>query len=87
MTLAELQYVVGNVMRSSRYGAISSRLGKVTNEIVAVAFSDCELFSNLELTQAVYDKLLAPALAEGKDELPFPLADQAVRQGRAGRRR
>ena len=76
VTLAELQYVIGNVMRSSRYGAISSRLGKVTNEIVAVAFSDCELFSNLELTQTVYDKLLG----EGKDELPFPLADQAVRQ-------
>lgn len=73
VTLAELQYVVGNIMRSSRYGAISSRLGKVDNQIVAVAFSDCELFSNLELTQAVYDRL-----ANSADELDFPLADATV---------
>jgi len=75
VTLAELQYTIGNIMRSSRYGAISSRLGKVDNQIVAVAFSDCELFSNLELTQAVYDRL-KPA---DDDDLPFPLSDAAVR--------
>lgn len=78
VTLAELQYVVGNIMRSSRYGAISSRLGKVTNKIVAVAFSDCELFSNLELTQAVYDRLRAAD--PDKDELPFPLTDKSVEE-------
>ncbi len=74
VTLVELQYVIGNIIRSERYGAISSRLGKVKNKIVAVAFSDCELFSNLELTQAVHD-ILKP---ENKDELPFPLNDQEV---------
>ncbi len=76
VTLTELQYVIGNIVRSERYGAISSRLGKVKNKIVAVAFSDCELFSNLELTQATYDRL-KPV---DKDELPFPLADAAVEQ-------
>jgi CRISPR-associated protein Csc2 len=74
VTLTELQYVIGNIIRSERYGAISSRMGRVKNSIVAVAFSDCELFSNLELTQLAYD-LLKP---EDKDELPFPLADSAV---------
>jgi CRISPR-associated protein Csc2 len=76
ITLPELQYVVGNIMRSERYGAISSRIGKIKNKIVAVAFSDCELFSNLELTQDVYDRLKP----KGKAELPFPLDDNAVEQ-------
>lgn len=66
-TLEEFLYVVGNVLRSSRYGAVTSRLGKLSNHLVAVAFSDCELFSNLELTQAVYDALAADA------EPNFPL--------------
>jgi CRISPR-associated protein Csc2 len=76
VTLAELQYVIGNIMRSERYGAISSRIGKIKNKIVAVAFSDCELFSNLELTQDVYDRLKL----KDKTELPFPLADTAVEE-------
>src|SRR5262249_15019644 len=74
VTLTELQYVIGNIMRSERYGAISSRIGKMTNKIVAIVFSDCELFSNLELTQDVYDQLKP----KDKTELPFPLADTAV---------
>ncbi len=72
--MTELHYVLGNILRSDRYGAISSRLGKVKNTIAAIAFSDCELFSNLELTQTVYD-LLKP---EGADDLPFPLDDTSV---------
>lgn len=76
VTLPEFYYVVGNIMRSERYGAISSRLGKIKNTIAAVVFSDCELFSNLELTQQVYD-VLKPA---NKAELPFPLDDNDVEQ-------
>ena len=74
VTLAELHYVIGNIVRSERYGAISSRIGKIKNTIVAVVFSDCELFSNLELTQEVYDRLKP----KDKAELPFPLADDDV---------
>ncbi len=73
VTVGELQYVIGNVLRSSRYGAISSRMGKVRNILAAIVFSDTEIFSNLELTQAVYDRLLG-----NKDELDFPLADEDV---------
>src|SRR5438132_1454625 len=58
VTVGELQYAIGNVLRSSRYGAISSRLGRVRNTLSAIIFSDTEIFSNLELTQAVYDILL-----------------------------
>ncbi len=75
VTAGELQYVIGNVLRSSRYGAISSRLGKIRNTLAALIFSDTELFSNLELTQAVYDALLGD-----KDELDFPLLDKDVLQ-------
>src|SRR5712692_7702355 len=73
VTIGELQYVIANILRSSRYGAISSRLGKIRNTLATIIFSDTELFSNLELTQAVYDALLGD-----KDELDFPLLDKDV---------
>ena len=73
LTMGEFQYVLGNILRSTRYGAISSRIGKVQNELLGVVFSDCELFSNLELTQAAYNLLLDDAA-----ELDFPLAKDKV---------
>ena len=69
----EFLYVLGNILTTTRYGAISSRIGKVKNMLVGVAFSNCELFSNLELTQAVYDQLKGE-----ESELPFPLEDEVV---------
>lgn len=71
----ELAYVLGNLLRSTRYGAISSRMGRIRNRVLALVCTDCELFSNLELTQAVYDHL-AGAGKEG--DLAFPLTDDAV---------
>lgn len=73
LTADEFRYVLGNVLRSARYGAISSRIGKVRNELLGVVFSDCELFSNLELTQATYDLLRGDAA-----ELDFPLAQTMI---------
>jgi len=75
LTPGEFQYALGNVLRSSRYGAIASRIGKVRNTLAGIAFSDCELFSNLELTQHSYDLLRG-----GAAELDFPLADTAAVQ-------
>ena len=72
LTMDEIRYVIANVLRSRRYGAISSRLGKMRNTIVGAIFSDCEVFSNLELTQAVYDQL-------GPDGRQFPLDENEVR--------
>lgn len=57
VTPDELRYILGNILRSTRYGAISSRIGKIRNHIAMVAFSDCELFSNLEWVQHTYDQL------------------------------
>jgi CRISPR-associated protein Csc2 len=68
VTAVEFQYILGNILRSTRYGAISSRIGKVQNHIVGIVLSDCEMVSNLEWTQATYD-----ALRNGADEPEFPL--------------
>lgn len=75
VTPGELRFILGNILRSTRYGAISSRIGKVRNTLAGIAFSDCELFSNLELTQQVYD-----LLRDGKPELDFPLPNHTVVQ-------
>ncbi|BAZ67346.1 hypothetical protein NIES4106_21010 [Fischerella sp. NIES-4106] len=75
ITPDELFYILGNILRSSRYGAVSSRIGKVKNTIAQVIFSDTEIFSTLELTQHVYDALLG----ENQDiELDFPLTDNGL---------
>jgi len=73
VTADEFRYVLGNILRSTRYGAISSRIGKVKNVLAGVIFSDCEVFSNLELTQAVYD-----AMRNEAAEPDFPPSIQAV---------
>jgi CRISPR-associated protein Csc2 len=75
VTAGELVYVLGNILRSSRYGAISSRVGKIHNEVVACIFSDCELFSNLELTQQTWENLRS-----NENDPEFPLRDEAVRK-------
>jgi len=58
LTADELVYVLGNILRTPRYGKESSRQGFVRNRVLAVAFSDVELFANLEFTQALYDALV-----------------------------
>ena len=55
LTLDEFVYVLGNILKTTRYGKESSREGYLRNHILAVAISDMELFSNLEFTQAYYD--------------------------------
>jgi CRISPR-associated protein Csc2 len=58
VTAGEFVYVLGNILRTSRYGAESGREGFVRNHILGVYFSDTELFSNLELTQLLYDEIV-----------------------------
>ncbi len=56
-TEVEFVYVLNNVMRTRRYGAQNTRTGTVQNTITALVFADGEIFSNLYLSQAVYDAL------------------------------
>lgn len=50
-------YVLGNTLRTDRYGATDTRTGKVKNHLVAITFTNGEVFSNLRYTQAIYDHL------------------------------
>src|SRR5713101_4325351 len=56
-TEAEFIYVLNNILRTKRYGAQNTRTGTVENHITGVVFSDGEIFSNLQLTQSIYDAL------------------------------
>lgn len=59
LTANEFIYVLSNILRTSRYGKESTRQGTIRNHVLAVAFSDVELFANLELTQGLYDAFQA----------------------------
>lgn len=59
VTADELRYVVGNILLTTRYGAVSSRVGRMDNQILAVFGGIAELPSSLELVQGVYDYLVA----------------------------
>src|SRR5260370_14152594 len=57
-TEAEFIYVMNNILRTKRYGAQNTRTGTVENHVMGVVVSDGEIFSNLQLTQAIYDTLM-----------------------------
>ncbi len=59
-------YVLNNVLRTKRYGAQTTRTGRLANHIVGAVFADGEIFSNLKFTQAIHD-----ALGNDKDETPL----------------
>lgn len=62
-------YVLGNLLRTRRYGAQESRTGTMTNHIVGIALCDGEIFSNLQFTQALYDALKV------KGDIAAPISD------------
>ncbi len=83
-------YVLQNVLRTTRYGATTTRGGTMCNHIVAIALSDGEIFSNLLFTQRLYDTLnLNPdqvepvdvqlALKKAQEIVPALLAEDHVR--------
>lgn len=55
VTPNEFVYVLANILNSKRYGAISSKIGRIDNHLVGIVFSNTEIFSTLELTQKTYD--------------------------------
>lgn len=52
-------YVLGNLLRTERYGAQETRTGRMHNHLIGVVFSNGEIFSNLRFTQGMYDVLRA----------------------------
>lgn len=63
MTADELRYSLGNILLTTRYGAVSSRVGRMDNQIIGVFGGMAELPSSLELVQEVFDKLIADKVA------------------------
>ncbi|MEG4027036.1 MULTISPECIES: type I-D CRISPR-associated protein Cas7/Csc2 [unclassified Microcoleus] len=59
VTADELRYTLGNILLTTRYGAVSSRVGRMDNQILGVFGGIAELPSCLELVQGIYDKLKA----------------------------
>lgn len=57
LRFGEFLYAFGNILRTSRYGATPTRIGKINNTIVAIILSNGEVFSSLELTKGVWDRL------------------------------
>jgi CRISPR-associated protein Csc2 len=50
-------YVLNNILRAKRYGAQTTRTGRVQNHVLAVVLTDGEIFSNLLFTQRLHDAL------------------------------
>ena len=65
-------YVLGNLLRTRRYGAQESRTGTMANHIIGIVFCDGEIFSNLHFTQALYDAL------KQKGDINAPISDIRV---------
>ena len=66
VTINSFAYVLNNVLRTKRYGAQTTRTGRLSNHIVGTVFADGEIFSNLKFTQTIYD-----ALGDDKNETPL----------------
>lgn len=74
-TEAEFIYVLNNILHTPRYGAQTTRTGTVENHLVAAVFAESEIFSNLKLTQAIYDDA---TLKASEAQLGKPLVTNAV---------
>lgn len=59
LTFPMFCYVLNNLVSNKRYGATTTRTGRMDNEVVAIVVADGEIMSNLALTQAIYDALSA----------------------------
>ena len=71
-TEAEFIYILNNITRTKRYGAQNTRTGAIENHITGVIFADGEIFSNLHLTQEIYDALTDALPPEQLARLPLP---------------
>ena len=74
-TEAGFLYVFNNILRTSRYGAQTTRTGTIRNELIGVVFADGEIVSNLRWTQKIYDLLCD----RQQINLPDPLQEESVK--------
>lgn len=78
LTYPLFRYVLNNVLRTRRYGAQTTRTGRIENRIVALVLADGEIFSNLHFTQALYDALAAQGALTPPDPVDIAAAVYAA---------
>ena len=71
-------YVLSNVIRTRHYGAQTTRTGTMTNHLIGIVQTDREIFSNLKLTQRLYDDLKTQGTLNPPDPVDVPTALTAV---------
>lgn len=71
-------YVLTNVLRARRYGAQTTRTGRLQNRVVAIALTDGEVFSNLLFAQRLYDALMAAGAINPPDPVDVDAAFRAA---------
>jgi len=80
LTLPLFHYVLNNVMRTKRYGAQTTRTGRVHNQILGIVLCDGEMVSNLGLTQRIYDALAAKGGINPPDPINLALAQSVAEE-------
>lgn len=85
-TLEGFTYVLGNLLRTHRYGAQETRTGTMNNHLVGIIITDGEVFSNLHFTQALHDVLTGEVATsidtlcqKATDIIPNLLQQESVR--------
>lgn len=68
-TEAGFIYVFNNILRTSHYGAQTTRTGKIRNQLIGVVFADGEIASNLRWTQKIYDLMSQKSQINSPDPL------------------
>lgn len=58
VTANEFRYALGNILLTTRYGAVSTRVGRMENKVLGIFGGIAELPSSLELVQGIYDQLI-----------------------------
>jgi CRISPR-associated protein Csc2 len=88
VTVDEFRYILGNILLTSRYGAVSSRVGRMENQVLGIFGGISELPSSLELVQSIYDEFTANTkpLDHPLDGSELIQATQKVISGWASRR-
>jgi CRISPR-associated protein Csc2 len=71
-------YVLNNVLRTRRYGAQTTRTGRLRNQILGIVLADGEIFSNLLLTQRLYDCLKDAGAIHPPDPVSVEAAMEAA---------
>lgn len=79
LTYPLFRYVLNNVMRTKRYGAQTTRTGRVDNQVLAIVLCDGEITSNLAFTQRIYDALVSNNAINPPDPIDISLAESAAK--------